>query len=384
MRLKSRLSLWEKNGLISADNASAIQSFEKNRTSKQFAIGFQMVGVFSILLGFAMVIGANWQEIGPYAKLAAHFALNAGLGIWLLKLHKTIGQPNDRPILREGVCLALFGLTLTFIALIGQVFQLDGSTAAALILWMILSVPMMMMFPRSRFSASLWFVALIVTVIMGFFEFSKPLGDFEKGVFGYFLALFVPLSVFGDHCMTITRKYRPEFSDVFRRGSLVLLICAATLSGFWFYGAGNDFYRSASHGSQHYLFIGLITACAFVYIGFLKTCFKDHEEPSDWTVLNLCVAAMALPLFIVVDLDFLGALLFMGFWMGLGYIWQKAGEDKLVSLAITLVTLRLYIVFLEVFGGLMTNGIGLILAGCVLIGMVKGAKRFSNFLKETV
>lgn len=381
MRLKSRLRMWEQNGLIRADQIEAIRQFEQGRTSRQFSLGFQLTGIFSILLGFSMIVAANWNELGPYAKLIGHFILNAGLSLWLFRLGEKRGTAADKPALREGLCLAVFGLNLTFIALIGQVFQLDGSTTGALILWMILTAPMMMIYARARFTAWIWLIALITTIYCAFDKFTHGLDHFSQGILAYFLALFVPLALFADHCMKITKVHRPEFADVFRYGALVMMVGGASLAGFLFYGGTERLFERAADPVQYYLFTGVVTVLAFAYIAFMKRHFKDHEDPTDWSVLAVCTGAIAIPIFLPVDADFLGGALFIGLWMTLGGVWQKAGEDRLVSLAIALVTVRLYIAFLEAFHSLMGSGFGLVIAGALLIGMVKLARNLNARLR---
>jgi hypothetical protein len=72
----------------------------------------------------------------------------------------------------------------------------------------------------------------------------------------------------------------------------------------------------------------------------------------------------------------------MGFWGILAILWQRHGEEHLVSLAITLITIRLYIIFLELFGdALMSTGLGLILCGALLIGMVKIGKKLRDKIR---
>src|SRR5262245_32990548 len=124
MSLSRKLQYWVDAKLISADQRDNILSYEKTRSGGRWKHGFGYVGVFSILLGCALMVASNWQQIPDTLKLGGHFTINAVLA-WL------VWQWRDNPERlphREGALFFLWGLTLTLIALIGQIFQLSGET----------------------------------------------------------------------------------------------------------------------------------------------------------------------------------------------------------------------------------------------------------------
>lgn len=387
MRLKARLKHWQKENLIDETQVKNILDFEKKRVGKASGLGVQLLGILSILLGISSVIAANWQEIGPYTKLVAHFILNAGLSVWLFKLNNKEdddAEDGKRTFLKEGLTLGIFGLNLTFIALIGQIFHLKGTTTHALILWTILSAPLIICYAKSRFTAWVWFLSVIGTAWSAYnlFILKSDLSDFTQASLGLFFMLFVPLAFYADHALGLTQKTRREFAHVFRHGSLKILVVMASLAGFGFYGMASRVYADAGNIVNYYGIIGLIAAATYGYIFSLRNLLQSHDEPLDWYILLICVTAIFIPCILPVNADFFGAVLFCGLWLALGAVWQQAGEMRLVNLAITIVALRLYIVFLELFGDLMSSGIGLIIAGIVLIAMIKYTRKLQQKVAE--
>lgn len=379
MRLKSKLSKWVQRGLITDAQQDDILSFERGRMARHFAMGMQLCGGFAILLGIALVVAANWHELGRYAKLIAHLVLNAGLSFWLFKT----GYNQAKPVLQELLCLALFGLNLTFIGLIGQVFQLDGKITEALVVWMIISAPMMMVYARAGFAAWLWTIALYVTAFMAFDHYSQGLDEYGRFMLGYFLALFLPIALYADHCVTATRVFRPAFAGAFRKTSLLVLVVLASVSSLIFYSdAFDEVLDEAGSAVLHYGFMLIITALSLAYVVFIKRYFaKVYDTGYDGGLLLLSAVFMALPWLMGVESSVMAALHFMLFWILIGVLAQRHAAEGLVTLAIALVTIRLYIIFLELFGdALMDTGLGLIIAGAVMIAFVKLGQNFRKCL----
>jgi uncharacterized membrane protein len=382
MRVKSKLNKWQDAGLIDDALKDNILAYERAKMSKHFALGMQLCGGFAVLLGFALIIAANWHELGRYAKIFGHFALNIGLSVWLFKT----GFDGKKPALQEMLTLAVFGLNLTFIALIGQVFQLDGSTAMALAIWMIISAPLIMVYARSGFVAWIWTVALYLTAFMLFGEYSPRLEDeYEIFILAYFISLFLPLALYADHCMSITQKFRPSFAECFRKTSLLFLVIGASLSSVLFYIGNDGIIDKAGSYGIHLSVVMSITLLAVVYILACMRYFRSRYDAGyDWHLILLSTIFTAAPMVITFESSILAATHFILFWSMVGFIAQKHGIEGVVNLSIALVAIRLYVIFIELFGdALMDTGLGLILAGAVMIGFVKMAKKVKQRISGT-
>jgi len=78
------------------------------------------------------------------------------------------------------------------------------------------------------------------------------------------------------------------------------------------------------------------------------------------------------------DIDFMAAIHFVVYWCFAGWIGNRMGFNQLVSISITMVTLRIMIVYFELFGGLMLTGFGLIFSGILMLGILKTAMTFKK------
>lgn len=373
MRLKSKLQKWQEQGFINEAQRADILSFEQAKTSRHFAFGMQLCGGFAVILGFALIIAANWHELGRYAKLGGHFALSGLVSLWLFKT----GYDRAKPVLQEILTIVLFGLNLTFIALIGQVFQLDGELHQALLIWMILSAPTIILYARAGFTAWLWIIAFYVSANIIFVGFSEGLGVYNRFMLGYFLSLFIPLGFYADHHLRFTKTHRPAFADCFRISSLFVMVITASISSVMYYGGAEEFFEEAPSGFLHFGYVILIPVLALLYIAALRKIFVHNGEDYDWGVLAICAAFMGLAFILPIDSSVFAALHFIGLWVVMGLWAQRHHVMGVINLAIALVAIRLYIIFLELFGdALMDTGLGLIIAGGVMIGFVSAAKKF--------
>ena len=75
------------------------------------------------------------------------------------------------------------------------------------------------------------------------------------------------------------------------------------------------------------------------------------------------------------DSNLIGALSFIVYWLVIGYAGQTSGAHSLVTAAILSIAIRIYVVYLELFGTLLVTGFGLIFSGLVLMGMAWGARK---------
>ena len=125
-----RVRRWEKAGIISGDQGSAILAFERDKQGKRFIRNLVGLALLAIALGVLSIVAANWAEIPGGVKIGAHFMLNIAAAAIMYGAAR-----QNNPVWREGATFLFFALNLTMIALIGQVFQLDGNSAKPLHKW---------------------------------------------------------------------------------------------------------------------------------------------------------------------------------------------------------------------------------------------------------
>ena len=67
---------WQQAGLIDADLAQRILAWESTHRRPVFLWAIAGMGALAVGLGVMAIVGANWEDIPAWAKLAVDLALN--------------------------------------------------------------------------------------------------------------------------------------------------------------------------------------------------------------------------------------------------------------------------------------------------------------------
>ena len=95
-----------------------------------------------------------------------------------------------------------------------------------------------------------------------------------------------------------------------------------------------------------------------VFYGFYKN--RPAMIPvAGFVLFSLC--AWALPMLMLPVGFVASAILFMGYWLYIVWMGQTLFMPRLISLAITVIALRIFLLYVDLFGNLMDMGLGLIL-----------------------
>ncbi|MBN8520368.1 MAG: DUF2157 domain-containing protein [Alphaproteobacteria bacterium] len=372
--LEKRLRRWQSAGLISEDQISSILIFEKNRQAGRFGRGLMGSAIFAIILGVLSLVAANWHAIPGDIKIGVHVCLNAAVGYMLW-------SKRGHDLWREGLTLAFFGLTLTLLALIGQVYQLgDGTYSGILGLWMIITLPFMAYLAHKKMTVIPWMIAFLGTVWVVVGEHIGVLSSGWRSVFILGTNALLPLALMADGTFRWVEKNRPVWSSVFKMTGGILLAVSASLGSLVWYG---EIYRT----EMPVLYILPILILAVVGItthAYLNNFYRTRPEMKYGALFALLsVITWFIPcVFQGVSPAVGSAVLFILYWLGVGWLSQKAGWIRGVSLAVILITVRIFIIYIEVFGSLLMTGWGLIMAGIVMLGLLVVAKKMNQRLTQ--
>jgi uncharacterized membrane protein len=359
---------WRAAGLIDSDTAARIVAWEAAHRRPVFLWAVAGMGALALSLGIMAIVGANWEDIPAWLKLAIDLGLNAVCAVAVFVFWR-----RDWPGLRELAALLLFGLVLSGIALIGQVYQLQSAPWRALALWLALTTPFLSLTSRTRLTGTIWVIAAVTT----WFVAEEPLED----LFAY-LGGTAWLSSY-------------QFALMGYLAACAMIVIAI-LRGLW------PPAREQAGVMGRLAWAGLIAACtAAVSIGWIETREGPLLGPIVLATLATLPAAFAVGLggerserapllalligslviwslgLAVVPLggksgDLVRALLFIVYWIGIGAAAARAGRRGLFGLAFTMVGLRLLILYFEAIGGLTATGLGLIGGGvlCLVLAAV--------------
>src|SRR5262245_9835399 len=137
------LARWRAAGLIDDKTAQRITAWELSQARPVWLWALAGLGAFALGMGVVAVVAANWERIPGWLKIAVNLALNGGAAAALF-----VAWQRGWEKTREILALLLAGLVLSGIALISQVYQIDGEVWQALLIWMAICTPFVAMVTR--------------------------------------------------------------------------------------------------------------------------------------------------------------------------------------------------------------------------------------------
>ncbi len=362
--LKGKFKRWQDAGLVTTEQTEAILAFEKTRKSGKLVKDLTNVAIFAIILGLASLVASNWDIIPATAKLIGHFGVCGLIAALMLKI-----DGEKHPVGKDACVLLLFGSFLTFIALIGQVFQLHGDLHITLAFWMAICSPFIWFYGRTYTVIVPWLLVLLTTIYLNMIEYldgSTAMQVFVATVMTFYLS---PILILVSRTFWMAR-HRPGFVQAFYRLGTFLPALFATLGLFLFY---DDFYHIPYYTWQMVLMaLGLLA----IFVIFRPTTRRDESATDLWYYLLMSHIVMMLP-FALPQLEsgVLSAVIFVMYWIFMAWLGARMHATTLMDWAIRLVILRLFIVYLEVFGSMALTGVGLIGSGILLLVILRYLNR---------
>lgn len=371
MSVAGRLKRWKEAGLLDQAAVNRILAYEKSRGGLKVANAMYGVGALAILLGIAAIIGVNWDQIPTFVKLGTHTLVNAGVVAAIFYLLKQ----NKKPVLIDLLLAVLAGLTLTFIALVGQIYQSQEPTWKALTLWLVLVSPFFFALVRSRHLVSLWILAFFFTYGMFLFDKDDGFGPLTSVL----LISLLPFAMIAVGQSGILRRLREHWAISISYAGFILAIALASLMQVGWRSVVHGLYVTNFDASRHLIewkayLITLAAAVGIIVARRMK-----------WLVTMPSAVDLFLPVSVIVaflpvlvphgDWAVVGAGVVMVYWVFCGWMAAVAGYPRGLDIATVFIAIRLVVVYVEVFGSLLQTGVGLIVSGVLLIGLVVVTRR---------
>lgn len=372
MSVEKKLRLWQEAGLIDHSVVQRILTYEeKSHNGSRFFYALCGLGGLSIFLGLAAIIGVNWDQIPAAVKLSFHAMINGLVAYAIYRLVSLERYPATVQIL-VGL---LAGLTLTFIILVGQIFQSQEPLWKALVLWMVLVSPMMFYLVRVRRLISLWIIAALATYCSFLTNQWSSMQEMARALSVSLLPFFFIAVGQNNWIRSVREKWGIMISFT---GLSLLATTVSVTQVIWRFPHNHiDLQESTIWGS---LLITLFVAICLVfarYAGFLLNMLKEIDV---FMIISIVVGY--LPLLIPHgDWAVIGAATVMIYWAYCGWTALQEGYTSALQLAVTLIAIRLVIVYVEVFGSLLQTGVGLIISGVLLISLVIGTRKIMKHLR---
>ncbi len=372
------LTRWQEAGLIDADTVERIRLHEAQEQRPLWLWAVSGLGCLAIATGIVSVVAANWDHIPANLKLGIDFLLLAALAGGLLA-----ADAKGCPRVRDILAFLLFGLVLASIALISQVYQLDGKIWVALATWVAICTPFLLLGTDSRLLAAAWALAVGAAMITGWSDILSPLKRWmpaEPKVLP--LLLLTAILLFAALCLDPWVRRRAQ-AGTLRQLALLALLAA---------GSAPQIQLAAPSGRHELNWAEPLFGLVLVGIAIAAMLLRRRQLGGLLMPILALMVGAALGWLVSVGLARLGAggmregpsdsnmvslLLaapFIAFWALAGWLALRGGRRLLFIIAFAVIAVRILIFYWQAFGGLLNTGLGLIAGGVICLALAAAGR----------
>jgi uncharacterized membrane protein len=365
----SILEKWKAEKLISAEQAERMEAdlkqMKKQKSSSLWIIAISTIG--AILLGIAAInfIASNWEVLSRFEKLTLAFAAtfgSFGVGFYLAEIQRNFPKLGNALILLSTI---LFGATL---ALISQVYHLDGNPAGLFALWATGILPVAYLLNSNnvlRLSALVVFIAFVLFLgrsdVIGFEAFEAFVNVGLLAWFGVFL-----FAVGSLHYLSV--KFQ-AFGKILRMWGIRIAIFF--LFFLTFGEIVEEVAREVELVSVEKVLLSVVVAAAAMGFYYLKSPRLEHEK-----ILEVSLwggNALLILIFLLFPEDGFSVLFFnLLFIANLGIFLREAyrrENQALLNFALFATGVFIFGKYIQFFADLLEGATFFFVSGLVLIGI---------------
>jgi uncharacterized membrane protein len=367
-----KIAEWHDAGLIDAATRDRLTAYEAAHARPLVLWAIYGIGALAVGLGIVSVVAANWEDIPGLVRLSVHLALIAGLLGLVFAREDRLAASSPWAI--EALVFIIAALGLTFFGHLGQVYQTSAPLWQPLATWLALFAPLLLMSGRSWPAA----LALVGGAVWCAWEYAGHMSPYNVtldapwhiwlGTVTAMPVLFASLAA-----ASRARSRRPDFWRRLEQITLAYAVAGASLACAA--ASAGELGRGDTAGTATRLLAsGMVGVIAGAGVAALRRGASGAMAGAIIAGAGV-TAAMAV---VVDDLDVAAALLFMALWAGIAAAALVASWRGVFQLAVGVIALRLIILSFELAGDLLTNGLGLIAAGLLILGVAWAAVRVSK------
>ena len=375
-----KIKAWEQAGVIDAAAAMRIRAWEADHSRPIGLWAMVGLGGLAIGLGFISVVAANWDAIPGEVRLAIHFALMAGLGLFVWLRLSRIDGDNDH--FHDALLFVAAILGLTFFGHLGQVYQTSAPLWQPLLAWIILFSPLLLLFGRGWPIAGLWMAGVLGTAWAHASEYGVAWVFVPSGAprpswptFYWGLIACPPMVVAAFAALMRSRTDRPEYWRLLEQLAIATIFAGLSIA---IAVRGWDDHADYAIGSVAIQSLFLAGAGAAIYAA--------RPTPSGQATAAILAVAAVVHLLESLLLQptqgtlhqWIGALCFLALWAAVAYAALHARWRRIFQLAIGLLAARIIILSFELNDDLLGSGVGLITSGLLAMGIAWGTVRISR------
>ncbi len=373
MNITAKLDDWEKHRLITEEQKQNIIKYETQVRRPLLAYSLLFLSCFCIGLGIIALIAANWEQISPAVKLGADFTLLMAGGA---ALYWAFGTKHRR--LFNGLIILFGFLILGSIGLTAQIYHLPPHGLQFLTLWCLLTLPLLFL-AEYPFFPFMWLMAAYAAWSDYLYHTGNQYLSFLREEHSLWLSWIVPVLLL----MIYFILKKCPLSALAKAVWLWCVILAGCLTMTLDFQFNSSFYHL--HTDWENYAVWPLSVSGFLLLAVLG--WFSRKDTVRYGVIALAVLLayiFAVPFLASTELgaDFAGALLTICLLILCAVYAYRCHQPRLLNTLSVLIALRFFIIYLQVFGSLLTTGVGLILSGTIFLLLAMGWHRISKQLKN--
>lgn len=384
MKLLRKLDEWVKQNLITEEQKGKISSYEEKRkeADNRIQYGFMALGGFIISIGLISLIAYNWDALGSYVKLIG------GLVVVLAFAGAYIKAENKGHTGFSELFLVLFYFCcLGYIGLVAQVYHLSDLPHRGFMFWGVICLPLLFISKRA-FLPFFWFVNFFSVISFeashhkAFVEFIEKLADGVAPPLVIMAGLMLQFIIWraGRLLFAKLEPAQAAFSFYMVVGMVATVWTLDILSAVDFYS------KLGIYGNEGVNYMFLFFALAVIIGAWFM--IPKNEKVFFRSALVLFYAFFLINLFF--DLNGYCYAVFNLAVMAFVAIYSALNERRwMFNLFMTFIVIRIIIIYVTAFDGLLQTGIWLIVSGIVTVAAItlwyrykpRLEKKFKEFLQ---
>jgi uncharacterized membrane protein len=365
--LNRRLEAWVHAGIIDADTSERIRAFEDSHRRPTALYALVGLGALAIGIGFVAIVAANWDAIPSAVKLGVDLLIGAALALGIARLLR-----GDRGWAAEALLVIYYLFVLASIGLIGQVYQLGSPLHLALGVWSLATLPLLFL-ARSRFSGALWAAGLITSYVANAIEWIDLAADTDRADVALPLAVALPTMLF--FLSSALRRASGKVSRAFEEVAWVALVAGSFAGSFgWYADIGPE--ARATWGA------GVAIALLAAPIVFRRFLFAKNAALATGSLVVFVVTVLLPFVTSHENLELVGGLVGLGVLGFFAFAAYSVGHRAAFSILTAAIGIRIVTIYFEVFGSLMSTGLGLITGGVLTLLVAWLWTRTSSRLRD--
>ncbi len=374
MRLARQLARWQAEGLIDAATAERIAKHEAAHRNPFVMPALVAIGAGAIALGLVSIVAANWAAIPGRVKIAVDLAASMALAAATAR-----AALRGSRLATDALATVLWGFTLASLALVGQVYQVQSPAWRSLLLWAAATTPLLLL-AGSRPVAVLWAGGWLLAQAAGWaaiFEWlERDVGitphDASNAMLVLVAAAPLPWIAIG-RLRRLLRDHPVHARVAEEIGWLGVAVLGALGCLAWYSARGPE-----PEIGWGVLATGLVAAVPVLALPRWHPEWSASQRAAVSLAIGIAWATFALgDAFPRPAAGWVAAITQILFFAALAWASAAGGHERLFRSFTGLIGLRILVVYLEVFGSLLTTGLGLVAGGLLTLALVWAWRRSS-------